>query len=702
MPTIGDIRVGVDWENKGVISWDATASTPLNQAPLILEYGTMGDAEAVISVVPYINPQQIDSFTTFAIRIQFTQVSGQRSRAVWFPNYIGLDWATNRYANLWVSGIADRIGWFNFNTTTGVNTQTGAWDYSVQTSGFRLVSHVNSTTMPSAGEQRAFIVYGDPGDDFYIYLMQHTNAATTAYSSSVSVSRYDNITPYVRGFDTSLGKSSWDASFVDDGTATIKLKNESKIFSIENTGSPLYGWLLRGRRLVIQVYLGSDIWRVLWTGYTSEYSIDAKSNSARGATLVANQALERITTRSYTQPFVANTAYTSTDALKDLIRGVEFTPVSFVYAGVVDQSAADMCYVYADSLLNALWINVSGTPVPLKWIETDTLSGDDAVRSLSELEGGGIYLDRAGRMRVRTRDWLKNTAAPAATPISYFNDLTYYLFQEPVTAITLSFSQFGYYEFNNAGYVQRTHTAAGAPTFYTEHQDIYAIHPEWVEHAERSLTNWIVFPTFYDAPPLLEHIYFTGASAISSPHTLYDDTNNEYIDAADAQLTWLPKDPYQTLFRGADLKITFTPDAVDLGNQFLVQAEIYINGWMNLGDVTETFYNPNQTGSLSGKLETKNNIFLFTREAVDAYLDGYWSKRAVTQGWFLETEQVFTYGEDTALLSSMLAIQPGSLITFDYTPQATPTTYKVQVAEGERWSYSDNTLIKRTVYSLRG
>jgi len=84
---------------------------------------------------------------------------------------------------------------------------------------------------------------------------------------------YEDISDYILSLDWMLGKSKLDTAISYEGTATLLLDNQSKIFSPENTNSPLYGFFKKN--LLVQITYNDT---VMWTGWTDTWGVVPGAN----------------------------------------------------------------------------------------------------------------------------------------------------------------------------------------------------------------------------------------------------------------------------------------------------------------------------------------------------------------------------------------------------------------------------------------
>ncbi len=117
---------------------------------------------------------------------------------------------------------------------------------------------------------------------------------------------YDNLSSYALRALTKSGRGSADDIMAYEGTATIELNNETKLFSPENEASPLYGLFAQNRRVEIE-YLLDDVWTPLWTGWTFNIDVTPGENQDNRATLICNQGFFRMRESSFTAPLERDT-----------------------------------------------------------------------------------------------------------------------------------------------------------------------------------------------------------------------------------------------------------------------------------------------------------------------------------------------------------------------------------------------------------
>lgn len=686
------VRVGVDWGAYGVISWGANPTDALNQYINAHTYSvaTFIPEDSDVVVTNVFDKSPTAGINSPVKKVEFTQSSGEKNLILYYN--VGVDYTTHKYLFVWVSGACSAVNMVNYNYVTPGTT---VLDTATLSGSDYQKLELMSTTAPPTDHVRAIEIVGDVGDVVYIHAVACVSDVISVYNNGNVYSLYTDITSHVYEFTTQLGKNTWDGTFPDEGTASITIINREGLFSPENDSSPLFGYLLKGKRVVIQCTNSSGVWETIWSGYTDEYVLSANPVGDHVGIVKCIQGVERLLNKTYTQPFVHDPDYTTYDLLKLLFANSDYVPAAEYRVAAYDQTSYDNSYFMSDEIIEDMII-LEGSPVNVSWIlPEDDVSIQIRIRELSELEGGSLYLTRQGKLRFVTRDTQKTATPPSVSDVGLFTDLTYIVFQEPITAIDISRTRM----INLNQFVSRQqYFDVIANGVFDDDLTLYAIKPDVVAVIP---SVGLPYNGIITTVPMIstdEFYYEDGDLVITNPY-LYDGTTFEAVpDPSLYDITLLPQGAFHDMFTAAQTRLDLHVASGRVGHSFYFRCTIEGNFWSSYGDVTERYYNPNQTGNLTGTVEDKTNSLITTDATLLAYLDAYWAKRAVTSGWFGEAVQM---GQPTTI-DHMLAYSVGDLITFDYTTLVTPTVYKVQIVEGESWNYSRGVLTKTSKYSLRG
>lgn len=427
MTTIPEIRVGVDWDGDWDISWEQGVSDPLNLFPddaVLRDDQTMASGSAKWLVVDEENP-----FSQYAYHV-FVEGNGD-----------GIKFSTKEHAyatpttdTVFQSGsfVLPDAGTYTLSlyvrrpagtpTSIGISvydeayyeTGSGFWDGMAfvpssnnwERADFTFTAPAGTYPKPLHIDVVSFDLFGAFSDFEISY-----RAALLPGSTPMQVfnpgylSLYDNLTPYTLKWSSKLGRSSSDNVFPAEGTLSLVLDNTTRIFSPENTASPLYGKLKLNRRVVVQIKRPSTgEWEAIWAGYISRYGVSVGGTGDGQATIEAQQGFFRLNKLVAPLGVLENRRF---DEMLDLVLPFGYQSAN-APAGITDKHRVDY---------TALFINMDKIRQAEQGVNVFPLLGDgwdadtsiaSVLKEILEVERGLFWIDRAGMLRFYNRHHYKD------------------------------------------------------------------------------------------------------------------------------------------------------------------------------------------------------------------------------------------------------------------------------------------------------
>lgn len=406
-------RIGVDWNDDLFICYDARPGDALNN----LHNGLSTDPAATSLHWSGVHTYGLLSPTT----VEFRQVQSNYGIRVLYcttgadPDagcYFGYDGVSSTVSDFHLDSIQayTAVMWIRAVNPGGIGTPM-VMDIWKGTSTF--LAHTTFTitdewqqvsvtfTPASAPITAGFLIHksSDATDmDFQAtgFMIVEGSTAPSGFNTGTSTDLYDNISQHVTAFDTQIGRDKWTNSLPSEGIAHIHLNNESRRYSPEYSGSPLYGSMLARLLLTVDVQhtsIGSYAWERLYAGWISEYTPTYGKNRNHQAVITAEQGMFRLNN----MPFRANVSGdTTADVLIRQIIKSGFMSAATPYQVLLNRARLGASYFVDESTIMSLETGVSTlSPTGEDW-NGDNTPAAKALRDIMDVEEGFFWISRTG------------------------------------------------------------------------------------------------------------------------------------------------------------------------------------------------------------------------------------------------------------------------------------------------------------------
>lgn len=422
------IRVAVDWDDRGVPSFWQQEDDPLNLIPHSSHLTQLGNDYGSSTTEFIYYPHEIFETTTFPefyapylkalnpFGAQVNKINIEPSSSVVFgflsEGTIPVEHDTDYTVWLWLSTESgDDWG------TDGMRLQwaTYTMPYSIEDSGFEDVTPYPSTDQTVV----AFPVHISNTNGDFVQIIIGNNAVGAAHVLYVwgmmmvegsdeeepiwnpggEHGHLNDITNYVTMAQGSIGKTSWETILPDEGTLSLSLNNNSRMFSPEYVDSPLFGVMKPYLRVWVLISDSEDNWHMLWSGWTHQFSLVAGLYENKVATLTARQGKYNIEAQEPSS-LDAQENKTSKELIASCFAGGYLFPTggddpNFVEATII-QEAED-----------GLTVPLFGTDF-VGTNRQDTAKHLQELQNLAEINGNYLFLSRYGRVIFKTFDTVKD------------------------------------------------------------------------------------------------------------------------------------------------------------------------------------------------------------------------------------------------------------------------------------------------------
>lgn len=246
------------------------------------------------------------------------------------------------------------------------------------------------------------------------------DTAPTAFNAGSSTNAYDNLDP-IEGFSWRVGGRPF-VSVGDENIAKVTLGNIDRLYSPDYASGPLYGYFLPNRLMCIYYEDTPQ-----FTGFTKSFKPTPFRFGARRATIEAYSAKNILELQEIMPVLYENTRIDLIMAdildeltlphnayLLDLLNSSKPTLIS-------DPSTATAANYFTpetDTYTLAYYGDNSAVE------NGDRVNGYKLLQELAEAEQGRFYIDKDGRLRLRSYNWLDGYASGLYT-LDHIEDLDY-------------------------------------------------------------------------------------------------------------------------------------------------------------------------------------------------------------------------------------------------------------------------------------
>lgn len=448
------IRVGIDWSNKGTVCMGAKPTDLSNLVPNSIYYETHVTTPAGVTK-DQLGYSQISpcgavrwlwstSLTIpFGLFIDHPTPGSDTSRTlavssnttytfiIWFQPTsptIPDDWTFDVYTGAGAGG-----------ASTLKTSVSGATATQVDYNNYRLKIQFTS----GASDVRAWFYITKPSGlmsmtVFGAALVQGTSTQAPDYYNCNAVdplSKRDDITDYIMQVNHQLGKTSWDQAMPNEGTAEIIVKNDTRIFSPEYESSPIYGNIKPRRRVWIERRSSSTVNRyfTVWTGWTKQYDVTPGEFGPRDATISCEQGLYNLE-KTLVNPYIRLNQPTGTALFYALENGFEF-PSGSAYAMVGRARVNSSWVVNPAVLINNYTAGQTLPEIGLYW--ENQQSAIEIIEDIVDIENNWLFMNRHGSLNFQTAAQVAALSSPITPPTNILTDISYKFGDEIFTGLQL-------------------------------------------------------------------------------------------------------------------------------------------------------------------------------------------------------------------------------------------------------------------------
>jgi len=428
-----EMRFAIDWDGDFFQCLDAVPTDPLN----IMHSGLSTDKHLVNLHWTVVNKSGINSatvsysqvWTNYGIR-QLNCVTGTNTTA---GAYFGRTGSTNDFV---VTNATTYTAVFWIKATVGSGTSfTISMENSTGSSTFTVGSDWKqiTRTFTTTGTSTAFkIAKNTDATNVTFQVTGFMIVAGSRAPGGFNVGDASNLYDVLRAYDGKetvqsaqwvFGRHDWTGNLFDEGTLTLQLRNDDRIYMMENTNSPLYGKFVERLRVIVDTrQQGATTWTRLFTGWTDHYTPNFGKTEEQLTTTI-----DCLQGRFQLDRIQFNTLLSGTMTADEIISAVllkGFTSAATPYQTILGHSQLGKCYLVNSDDIMDLDTGLSEIPVT-----GEDWGGDkDATRVLEDVmkvERGLPFIDRSGVVKFYNRTHYTDPAtAPTATDINLDTDAT--------------------------------------------------------------------------------------------------------------------------------------------------------------------------------------------------------------------------------------------------------------------------------------
>ncbi len=286
-------NIGVDWNRKGLICWDARPGDALNILPRPLTYSVIDYRKSSIVTSAVLQILQT-SYSVWGFTVQTGTglnnglVIGQDDTPT--TNDIPVLPSTTYGVAVWVRG---QSGYAGVPFILRVKDQTGTVLFT--SSSFNLTANWQKVSITgSTGASSSYIsievVKSSNATDVNFqavgFMLVTGSIVPNGFNAGYSTDLYDYVTDRVTDANWFLGMRDPYQDIASDSTFKLTLTNSDKRFSPEYSSSPLFGYLAPYRPVQIQSNDGTTL-RTHWTGWLESIEPGVKQYGERTAEITA-------------------------------------------------------------------------------------------------------------------------------------------------------------------------------------------------------------------------------------------------------------------------------------------------------------------------------------------------------------------------------------------------------------------------------
>lgn len=424
------VRIATDWDDDQFICVNARLTDALNR----LHTGLHSDPSYVALHWNLIHQSAINSATVILVQAvteygirQMHVVTGTNTTA---GAYFGRTGSTNDFI---VSNATVYTCEFFIKATVGSGTSmaismensTGSSTFTISSSWQKI-----TRTFTTTGTTTAFKIVKNSSAtnvtfDVTGFMIVAGSTAPNGFNVGHSTNLYDvlqdNVKRDVKSAQWSMGKMDWLSTVIREGTVSLTLNNESRIYSPDYSAGPLYGYMKQSLLFTIETQDPVLLtWTPCWRGFTSSYNPEpGKTTGNKEATIKCEQGKFQLDEIEYTSQQVGT--MTADQVIRQLVLS-GFNSAATPLQAVASRSNTDACYTVNEADIMTLDTGASELEITGEsWGEGTTAS--KVIDELMKVERGFCFIDRSGLVKFyNRRHYLDPTLTPSTTSINLNTD----------------------------------------------------------------------------------------------------------------------------------------------------------------------------------------------------------------------------------------------------------------------------------------
>jgi len=447
------IRVGIDWDNNGFICYGAKPTDPINVIPSALYWhGLTRVAYGTGSIV------RDNLFWKTDDGLQATQFkTGADGTPAANGLIFGRDGASYEIPALPNTTYTFTVllkGMTNFTDVVfQVQAYTDHQPTTYYTSNLSTVSDTawtrftgTITTSGSTGYIAFRVNKSDSStDDSEIAVtgwMLVEGTTLPVFNLGDNVGLYEDITDYVLACQWRGGYSDWKSAIFAEGTASLTLDNQTRIFSPENSGSAVFGNMKQ--KLLVTIDYIDTVANPLWRGWVTSYGVSTGLSRNQQCSITCEQGRFRLDDLTYSNPLIGE--LTADTIIQDVLEKSHVSTFAPCQA-VVGSSKVSECWVGydGDTTLDDRFKIFDLDPgltvldiVGESW-GSDT-SATRAIENVLKVEHGWLAIERNGRIRFINRHAFDDVSPTALDLNTEANNSSYVYGDNFYNTIRLTYS----------------------------------------------------------------------------------------------------------------------------------------------------------------------------------------------------------------------------------------------------------------------